>query len=258
MIARAVLVLTAVIACAETPAEQRAIIERVRENAIGYNERLQDFTCIQYTIRSTDHGSKGKKWSKLDTQELEVSMVKHLERYRLLKVNDKSDHLEQRLKGGYFRPGGEFGTSIRKVFEPKAKAQFTWDHAEDSSNGRICVFRYQVPEDSTTMAMQVNREAVPMAHHGTIRANCESGDVVHVEIATEPAWASLFDPPREVGAQLEVDYAMTRIGEKEFLLPSRAIEIARFGNTLTKADIRFDQYRKYDADSSIHYDAEAK
>ncbi len=260
MIARTVPLLLVAICCAyaESPAEQRAIIERVRENALNYNERLQDFTCTQYTIRSTDHGSNGRKWSKLDTQELEVSMVKHLEHYRLLKVNDKSDHLEQRIKGGYFRPGGEFGSSIRKIFEPKARARFEWDHSEDSAPGRVCVFRYQVPEESTTMAMQVNRETVPMAHHGLIRANCETGDVLHAEVETEPAWATLFDPPREVGAQLEVDYAVTVIGGRTFLLPSRAIEIARFDKTLTKAEIRFDQYRKYEADSSIHYDVEGK
>jgi hypothetical protein len=99
---------------------------------------------------------------------------------------------------------------------------------------------------------------VPMAHHGIIRADCESGDLLHIEFQTEPAWAVLFEPPKAIGAQLAVNYGIATIGTKEFLVPMNAVEIARFDKTLTKAEITFDHYRKYDADSSIHYDAEAK
>jgi hypothetical protein len=54
--------------------------------------------------------------------------------------------------------------------------------------------------------------------------------------------------------QLDVHYGMTTIESKEFLLPREAVEIVPFGKTQTKAEIRFQQYRKYDSNSNIRFD----
>jgi hypothetical protein len=240
-----------------TPAQQQAILARIQEAAINYSDRLQDFTCTQFTIRSTDHETNAKKWSLLETQELEVTYVSHREHYRLMKVNGKSDKLEKRIKGGYFRPGGEFGSTLQKIFEPKAEAEFAWDGTEENDGKRGCVFRYHVAEETTTLAMQVNEQVVPMGHHGVIHADCETGSVLRIQLETEPAWARLLGR-RAVGSQIDIHYGLTTIASKEFLVPLEAVEIVRFGNTLTKAELQFSQYRKYDADSSIKFDPDPK
>jgi len=226
----------------------------MREAAINYGDRLQDFSCNQFTIRSTDQESNGKHWKHLDTLEHEVDYVAHRDRYRLLKVDGKTTDLERRLKKGYFTPGGEFGSRLRKIFEPQAHAEFTWDRAEEVDGARTCVFRYHVPEASTTLAMQVNMEAVSMGHHGFVHADCETGTVRRIEMESEPAWAHMGGREIAIGALVDVRYGLTAIGAREFLVPLEAVEIVRFNQTLTKAEIKFQQYRKYDADSSIKFD----
>ena len=44
------------------------------------------------------------------------------------------------------------------------------------------------------------------------------------------------------------------VGSNAFLLPQDAVEIGIFGKTLTKAEIKFQQYRKYDSSSNITFD----
>jgi hypothetical protein len=40
----------------------------------------------------------------------------------------------------------------------------------------------------------------------------------------------------------------------KFLLPQQATEIAPFGKTMTKAEMQFRDYRKYDSSSNITFD----
>jgi len=231
-----------------------ALITRMREGAVTYSDRLQDFLCTQLTTSKTDDGSSGKHWRLLETRELELGYIAHKEHYRLVKVNGKSTEPEKGIKKGYFIPQGEFGTSLMKIFDPKAAAQFEWDHEEKSGGIRACIFRYRVPVSTTTLVMISDADHVKMAHHGTVSADCDSGAVMHFHIETEPA--SVIRNGREVaiGMQSDVIYSPTTIASKEFLLPQHAVEIARFSKTFTKVDIQFQQYRKYESSSNITFD----
>jgi hypothetical protein len=235
-----------------------ALIARMREGAVTYADRLQDFLCTQLTARSTDQGSAGKHWRPLETQELELGYIAHKEHYRLLKVNGETTHLEERIKKGYFRPGGEFGTSLMKIFDPKAAAEFEWDREESIDGVRTCVFRYRVPLETSTQVMHSDGDNVKMAHHGFVFADCDTAAVRRIQIVTEPA--SVFRDGRRLalGMQADIRYRPTVIASKEFLLPHRAEEIVRFDQTLTKVEIQFQQYRKYESSSNITFDDWAK
>lgn len=241
-------------AAGQAPSDPAAFIARMREAAITYSDRLQDFLCTQSMKRSTDNGSSSKHWKVLETQELELGYIAHKEHYRLLKVNGKTTDLEKRIHKGYFRPSGEFGTSLTRIFDPKAAAEFEWDHEENNDGVHSCVFRYRVPLATSTLIMASEEDRVKMAHHGFVSADCEAGAITRIQIETEPAsvvrdWRDLA-----IGVQIDVSYRPTTIADKEFLLPQRAIETARFGNTLTKVEIEFTQYRKYDSSSNITFD----
>lgn len=226
----------------------------MREAAVTYADRLQDFLCTQSMKRSTDNGSSGKHWKVLETQELELGYISHKEHYRLLKVNGKTTDLEKRIHKGYFRPSGEFGTSLMRIFDPKAAAEFAWDHEETKEGIRSCVFRYHVPLATSTLIMASDEDRVKMAHDGFVSADCDSAAITRIQIETEPAsvvrdWRDLA-----IGVQIDVRYRPTTIASMDFLLPQQAIETARFGNTLTKVEIEFQQYRKYDSSSNITFD----
>ena len=140
------------------------------------------------------------------------------------------------------------------IFTPKAAAEFDWDREESIAGKRSCVFRYRVPVATTTLVINADADHVKMAHHGFVSADCDTGMVTRIRIETEPASVKRIGRNVAIGMQLEVRYGPAMIASKEFLLPQQAVEIAPFGKTLTKAEIEFQQYRKYESDSIITFD----
>lgn len=234
--------------------EQQALIALMRDAAINYADRLQDFICTQLTARSVDRSGSGKHWTLLETRELDLGYIAHKEHYRLLKVNGKTRDLEKSVKKGYFIPHGEFGTSLQWIFDPRAAAEFAWDHEELSAGKRECVFRYLVPKTTSTYVMRADADRVTLAHHGFVTADCDDGVVTRIQIETERAFIKRQGQDLAIGLQLDVQYGPTVIGSKQFLLPRHAVEIAPYGKTLTKVEIQFRQYRKYESDSTITFD----
>jgi len=93
-----------------------------------------------------------------------------------------------------------------------------------------------------------------MAHHGFVSADCDTAAITRIQIETEPASLFRDGHERAIGVQIDIHYRPTAIASKEFLLPQQAVETARFDNTLTKVEIQFEQYRKYDSSSNITFD----
>lgn len=57
-----------------------------------------------------------------------------------------------------------------------------------------------------------------------------------------------------LGNNIEVHYVLTSIGDKQFLLPQDANELNRFNKRLTKVDIQFRDYRKFDSAATVTFD----
>jgi len=233
------------------------ILARMKDAAVNYAERLQDFLCTQRIKRSKEDSGPSKHWQVLDTQEREVGYISHQEHFRVLNVNGKPPGVEK-IKPGYFLPGGEFGTALGYIFNPKAVAQFEWDHAEQAGGQQLCVFRYRVSASESTIVMNSDGEQTHLGHHGLIYADCKSAMPMRMQIESEPASVRRGIFKAALGWNIDVRYAMTPIGEKEFLLPQSAEEIVRFGNTQTKVEIQFQQYRKYESSSTVMFDADGK
>jgi hypothetical protein len=229
----------------------------MKDTAVNYADRLQDFLCIQRIKRSKEDSGPFKRWQVLDTQEREVGYMSHQEHYRLLSVDGKPPGAAK-VKPGYFLPSGEFGTALGYIFDPKAAAQFEWDHAEQGGAQQVCVFRYRVSASESTIVMYSDGEQTYLGHHGIIYADCKSAMPTRRHIESEPASVRRGIFKVALGWHIDVRYAMTPIGERKFLLPQNAEEIVRFGNSLTKVEIQFQQYRKYESNSTVTFDADGK
>jgi hypothetical protein len=233
-------------------AEQQAIIARMKEAAATYNDRLQDFLATQTVTRSTASAGSNPRWKILETQESELSYVGHKVNSKLLKVNGKTTDLEKQVKRGYFLFSGEFG-ALHQVFDPKASPEFKWDHGEVSGGKRLCVFQYRVAEANTTFVFYSDGDKTPAGHHGLVYADCDTGMVMRFHMETDPAAVRRGGRDIALGYELEVRFAPTTIAGQEFLLPQVAESTALFYKTLTKAEVKFQQYRKYDANSTITF-----
>jgi len=231
-------------------AEQHAIIARMKEAAATYNDRLQDFLATQTMTRSTASKGPNPHWKVLETQESELSYAGHKVNSKLMKVNGKPT--EKGIKPGYFLFSGEFG-ALKTVFDPKGKPEFEWDHGEVSEGKRLCVFRYRVAQANTTFVFYSDGDKTPAGHHGLVYADCGTGTVMRFHMETDPASVKRGKRDIALGYELEVRFAPTTIAGQEFLLPQTAESTALFYKTLTKAEVKFQQYRKYDTNSTITF-----
>jgi hypothetical protein len=232
-------------------AEQQAIIARMKEAAASYNDRLHDFLATQIMTRSTASDGSHPHWKVLETQESELSYVGHRVNYKLMKVNGKPP-TEKGIKPGYFQFSGEFG-ALQQVFDPKAKPEFEWDHSEVSERKSFCVFRYQIAKASTNYVFYADGDKVPVAHHGLVYADCDTGMVMRFHMETDTGFVRRSGRDVPLRQDLEVRFAPTTIAGQEYLLPQVAESTALFYKTLAKAEVKFQQYRKYDANSTITF-----
>ncbi len=217
-------------------------LARVKDYARGYIERLQDFTCNQTKTRSVDSSGTGSKYKLQETQEHELSYVDHKEHYTLVKLNGKPVRRGSQVRGGV-QTWGEFGSLLAGVFDKGAKAEFTWDRQE----GGQCIYRYHVEKKNSSLMMRLGTERYVYAHHGVVYANCEAGTVERVITEMEA-------PGEPFTFRTEIRYAPAKIGDREFLLPQTVLDISGNGKNLTRAELTFANYRKYDAATSIHFD----
>jgi hypothetical protein len=233
-------------------AGQQAIISRMKEAAASYNVRLQDFLATQTMTRSTASTGANPRWKVLETQESELSYVGHKVNSKLLKVNGKTTNLDKEVKRGYFIFSDEFG-ALQRVFDPKANPEFEWDHVELSEGKRLCVFRYRIAKANTNFVFYSDGDKTPAAHHGLVSADCDTGMVMQFHLETESATVRRAGRDVPLGYELNVRYAFTAIAGQEFLLPQVAEAISLFNTRLTKAEVKFQQYRKYDSSSTITF-----
>ena len=158
---------------------------------------------------------------------------------------------EKGVKPGYFN-SGEFG-ALQMVFDPKAKAEFEWDHSEVSEGKRLCVFRYQIAKASTNYVFYADGDRVPVGHHGLVYADCDAGMVMRFHMETDTGFVRRSGRDVPLGYELDVRFALTTIAGQDFLLPQVAESTALFYKTLAKAEVKFQQYRKYDTNSTITF-----
>ncbi len=246
--------LLAGIALGQTASQDNAdLVARMKTWAADYDKGLRDFLCTQQMTRYQGSAGPSPGWKRLEQQELEVSYQRKRVGYHRVKADGKTDKLEQRVKKGYYTPGGEFA-AMSWVFDPKPAAEFTFDHRETREGRPFCVFRYQVPIERTNIILTVNLEKVPLAYKGSVDADCETAEVHAVRIATDPGVAHFGKRQIPVGLQLEVRYEPIEIGGNRYLLPSHAKLAGLFNTGITRADLDFSNYRKYSSNSTISFD----
>jgi hypothetical protein len=77
--------------------------------------------------------------------------------------------------------------------------------------------------------------------------------VVQFHLETDPAAVRRRGRDVALGYELDVRFAPTTIAGQEFLLPQSADATSLFYKTQTKAEVRFQHYRKYDTNSTITF-----
>ena len=288
MLGRTILAfLFAGVACAQTPpdaAEQSKVLADLRSYAEAYTSNLPNFICSQLTRRevvlapniaitgvrqsSAGRGNSGladfRDLKSTDTFEEQLTFFSRQESYQLLKVNGKKQ------KPGEARPPGmtstgEFGSTLRAVFDPESKTEFEWKKWDTLRGQPVSVFAFHIEERNSQAQMEVPSRRVVVGYRGLVYASREGNIVLRLTTEAEPP----KDFPLQDVTHL-LDYGSVEIGGEHVILPLHAemqtrmsedfMKYGREGGSSKQVFLRnetdFRGYRKYTAESVLKAEPE--
>jgi hypothetical protein len=268
MVARAASIMMIASLCgAQAPdaAEQLAIIHQVRANALAYTKALPNFICTQVTKRFVDYTGAGDTWKRLDTVEEQLTYFDGRERYKILRVNGKAPNANGAGQG--VTSSGEFGSTLRDIFNPSSGTAFTWERLDELRGRQTDVFSFRVDRTHSAAVLNVSGVATVVGYRGSVYTD-RAGKTV-MRITTEAD--SPDDSPLQNVTHL-LDYGHALIGREDFVLPLHGElrlrmpeQLLRDSQRRLKArmiairnEVDFSNYQKYAADSKIRFDPAAK
>jgi len=229
--------------------EQSRVLESARRTALAYTKTLPDFICSEVISRYSDASGKGKDWSAVDSLMVLLSYFGRQEHYRLVQVNHQPDNASyDSLPGATSQ--GEFGTMLRRVFEPSCAAKFQWRSWEDLRKRSVQMYSYSVARANSTLSLTYANGSdsgeMVAGYHGLVSIDPGSGTALRVTLEAD----GLKDfQVTLAGTTLDYDYA--RIGGQRYLLPLKAETLMRSGGGMTRNVVDFLSYQKFDVGSDI-------
>lgn len=242
--------------------EQAAILDDVRQYALGYSKNLPDFICTEVTRRlaaaapGTRYGGQAgdsPHWQAIDTLTVRLSYFEQKEDYKLILHNSATATNQDVRSVGGSQSFGDFGSMLKEIFEPSSQARFEWDHWGTLRGQRVMEFAYKISQERSQYRLVVdNNRSIITAYHGIVAVDPNTHVVLRVSVIAENIPADF--PVKSAEDILDYDYQ--EISGSTFLLPLKATVTANLGDYLSRNDKEFRIYRKYSADAVIKYDTE--
>lgn len=230
-------------------AEQRALIERVREHALNYSKNLPNFLCTQVTRRYYDPTGL-EFWQMQDTLTTRLSYFEQKETYKLEMINNRvTDQAYESLGGA--TSTGEFGSMLQQIFEKESDTTFQWQRWATLRGKRAHVYSYRIAQPNSHWRINYERkQEVVVGYSGLIYVDRDTELILKVTLEAEN-----IPPSFPIGqATTALDYDYTKIADQTFLLPLKADVRMRQDKLLTKNLVEFHLYRKFGADTSITFE----
>ena len=232
--------------------EQGKIIEETREYVKNYTKNLPNFICVQVTRRDVDPTGTGTAWHHEDTITTKLSYNEGREDYQVVLVNNTAPPAGTTMdKLGGTNSAGEFGSMMRDIFDRESSARFEWDHWGKLRGRATYVFSYDIGQQHSRFHIIAEKtNDIVTAYRGLIYIDQDTKMVTkYTEIP--------YDIPEAFpihNVQLSLDYDFTKIGDSEFLLPLKSVNSSTSTRHLSKNQIEFRLYRKFDTESTIKFE----
>ncbi len=232
-----------------SPEEQKKILDDTREYALSYTKALPDFLCTQVTRRYVDPTGL-EFWQRQDVLTTRLSYFEQKEDYKLILINGVMTDRPYQSMGGATSTG-EFGSMLREVFEPDTLTRFRWERWATLRGRRTHVFSYRVAQPQSKWRVEYERsQSVVPGYRGLVYVDRDTSMVMRLTLEAEDIPPSF--PIQEVSTVL--DYDFTKISDREYVLPLRAVVRMRQGRFLSKNEVEFRLYRKFAAEATITFE----
>ena len=222
-------------------------LEAARAKAMAYTDDLPNFICTQITTRSERIAPGG--WHQGDNFVADLTYFEKKENYKIVSVaNRPTTTTLENLKGSWST--GEFGSSLRMLFDPRSQASFRLEGADQANGHETVRISYQVPKETSSNTITYNNErSIVTAYRGRCWIDPESFNVVRLEEKS----INIPEGFPITRAEKAIDYDLQDIAGRKYWLPTRAEMLLVEGavNFQARNVIEFRRYRKFEAEVKI-------
>jgi hypothetical protein len=190
------------------------LIERARDTALQFSQKLPNFICAEYMAR---YRQRGQNKTALDVVSAEVIYNNGHESYRNVKIDDRpTDKGMQELGGSWST--GEFASTLLDLFSPYTDAQFRSGGTSPVSGFNAQVYDFRVQSENSHWIVQAESQTLHPAYQGSVWVDPATARVLRIE--TQASNISSDFPMDRV--ESAVDYSYVTIAGTSFLLPVHA------------------------------------
>ena len=225
-----------------------AALTKIRTRMLFNLKHQPNYTCVE-TIERSIRARSTKQYRVIDTLRLEVALLDGHEMFAWpgSKKFEEVDITKLITNGAI--GNGNFGTHARALFETRS-ATFQYLGETDFAGKKAIRFDYNVPQMLSGYRLRVREASAIVGYHGSFYADPHTFDMVRIQVVAD-------DIPPELllaSADVKIDYALARIGEGDFLLPSQS-ELTMLGldGGENRNHVRFTSCRQYSGESVITF-----
>lgn len=232
------------------PTTDDEIISAARDAADRLTQGLPDFIVQQNTTRYFSRSTPAQ-WQALDVVTADVASVGGKEQYHNIRRNGRPTNEPIEKTGAWST--GEFQTTLASLLNPYTAAAFHKTGGGTLEGRATYTYDFHVRQQNSDWDIHApDGQVATPAYSGTIWIDRATFNVMRIEEQTDSLPGSFpFDKAESV-----VEYGFVDIAGKNYPLPthSEILTCQRGSTTCTKNEIRFQNYRKYGADSTITFD----
>ena len=236
-----------------TDAEIQAMIEGARQRALAWTESLQNFFCFEVTDHSVDATGHGD-WKHKDTLVELMRYVDHQEsRTAVLLNGDRTSVQPNQLE--FVHSAGEFGAMFHIIFDPSAKAEFTWKRSALIDGQLVQVFAFKVARANSRFDIAHNYHDLYAGFHGLLYLEPSTLNVRNISIEADDIPAALHVR----ASSMSVDYSWIGMQDHDFLLPVHgAVSLTEANKRPVLNEFEFHNYHRFGSQTRILADDEMK
>jgi hypothetical protein len=235
---------------APSAAEQKQIIEQVRENALNYTQTLPNYLCRQVTKRRVDPTGAGG-WHDTDVIVERLSFFDQKENYKVIMVNNSmvTNNLQHDQLGGS-TSSGEFGSILRAIFTPESRTEFSFDRWTGLHGRWQQVFTFHTGEPIYSIRHGDSKRTIVARAHGEVFIDRDNKMVTRIKLECEGIPSDF--PIQSV--TLDQVYDLADIGGQQYMLPLHSDVRSREGRYQSWNEVTYGGYQKFSSDASISFD----
>jgi len=217
-------------------AAQKQIIADVRAKAIEYLKNAPNFSCTQVMRRNVDASGTNTKWKLVDTIHERLTVIGQKEEYEVLSIGGKKPGNPENRPPGLMSLA-EFNALLADVFDPKAKADFSWGKWDSLRGHRVHQIAYKVVKENS--ALTIGKKDLTVGMIGLIFADADTGEVLRISNITT-------DIPSKYPVQavsMDLNWEFMKLGEQLALVPIKADMHEKDGKSLVWNEIEFRDFK---------------